>query len=135
MAGRPTLYSTALAEKILDQLACKALTEILATPGMPAYRTVMSWLREREDFRHLYAQAREDQADYDADLVVEIRGKMLRGEIAADVGRAAIDSCKWTAGKRKPKVYSDKLDITLEATVKGSVTYRANMPLRQPPAE
>lgn len=132
--AKPSTFTQEIADEILSRLAEEPLTTILKSPGMPAYRTVMDWRRAHPDFREAYALAREDQGDYDADVVSEIREQMRRGEIAADIGRAAIDAAKWTAGKRKAKAYSDKLDISLEATVRGSVSYRARMPKRTPDA-
>lgn len=112
------LYSEELADEILRRIPSESLLSILVDkatgktrPGMPDYSTVMDWRRDNKDFAERYARAREDQGDYDADLVAEIRADMLTGKIAADVGRAAIDSCKWTAGRRKPKIYSERLSL------------------------
>ena len=75
--------------------------------------TLLRWLREDEtgELRNQYTRAREDQGDYAADEITEIRRKVLSGEIPPDVGRVAIDSCKWEAGKRKAKVYGDKVQL------------------------
>lgn len=81
------------------------------------YTTVMKWLDEDDKFAHDYVRARQDAADADADTVTDIREKVMRGEITPEVARVAIDAAKWTAGKRAPKKYGDRLiqDIEIEA--------------------
>lgn len=105
-------YSQELADAICDRLAAEPLTVILSDDGMPGYSTVMRWLREQTVFRENYAHAREDQGDHDADQVAALRDRMLTGGISPEQCRVAIDSLKWSAGKRKPKVYGDKLEHT-----------------------
>lgn len=59
-----------------------------------------------------YAHAREAQADLDADRIREIGEQAIRGEIEANAARAAIDAYKWSAGKRAPKKFGDKLELS-----------------------
>jgi len=87
------------------------LAKICRDDEMPAYRTVMTWLRQNKEFQQHYVQAREDQADADADAVSDIGERALNGEIDAQAARVAIDARKWSAGKRKPKVYGDKVAL------------------------
>lgn len=76
--------------------------------------TPLRWLREDEtgELRNRYAHAREDQGDICVDDIAEIRRKVISGEVPPDVARVAIDSLKWEAGKRRPKVYGDKLELS-----------------------
>jgi hypothetical protein len=76
--------------------------------------TPLRWLREDKtgELRKDYARAREDQGDLSADNVSEIGRKVARGEMDPQAGRVAIDSEKWIAGRRKPKVYGDKLELS-----------------------
>ena len=113
---RPELFSQAVVDKICERLPAEPLTTILADEKMPGYSTVMRWLHENPEFRENYARAREVQGDYDADTVVEIRNKLLAGEITPEVARVATDSCKWTAGVRKPKVYGPRLAVDHDVT-------------------
>jgi hypothetical protein len=117
-----SLYTAELAEKILDRLPTESLVSILKTKGMPEYSTVMRWLRAHPEFAAAYRLAREDQGHYDADLIVEIREQVLKGKITADVARAATDSAKWTAARRVPKVYGER--ISLEHDVSESLAER-----------
>ena len=68
--------------------------------------------RANEDnvtLREHYVRARENQADAFADEIVDVaRDKTCDPSHA----RVRIDALKWAAGKRKPKVYGDKLELS-----------------------
>jgi hypothetical protein len=68
--------------------------------------TLKRWLREDEDLRAHYACAREDQADSFADEIIETSRD---ASLDPNDRRVRIDALKWAAGKRKPKVYGDKV--------------------------
>jgi hypothetical protein len=70
--------------------------------------TLSKWLREDDDLAKQYARAREAQGDIYADRVVDTA---MDPTIDPAVARVRIDALKWAAGKRKPKVYGDKLAI------------------------
>lgn len=80
---------------------------------VPGYTTVMRWREEDEDFREKYARAREDQADFHADKIVDIADTATD----ANVARLQIDARKWAAGKLKPKVYGDRLQLDADMRV------------------
>ncbi|WP_313349093.1 hypothetical protein [Paracoccus sp. (in: a-proteobacteria)] len=99
-------------DAICEAIACgDSLAKVLRKKGMPGYSTVIRWLRDDEDFRADYARAREAQADADADKIGDIVDKVLAGKLDPQAARAAIDALKWTAGKRQPKKYGDKLEL------------------------
>ena len=70
--------------------------------------TITRWLQDesRTEFRTQYAHAREAQADAFADEIVDVARDKVRDPAQA---RVLIDALKWAAGKRKPKVYGDKV--------------------------
>jgi hypothetical protein len=70
--------------------------------------TLSKWLREDDDLAKQYARAREAQGDIYADRVVDTA---MDPTIDPATARVRIDALKWAAGKRKPKVYGDKLAI------------------------
>lgn len=110
--ARPTLFNDSVAEEICIRIMCgDSLAEICRDDEMPAYRTVMRWLKDDEAFRRNYASAREDQGHADADAIADIAKRIIKGEIDPAAGRAAIDALKWTAGKRQPKAYGDKVAL------------------------
>lgn len=104
---------------ILDDLSTgKSLKNILDhNKKTPSRATVYQWLNEHhsdydKEFLNNYVQAREDSADLDAEIVQEIADKTLKGEYDPAAARVALDAYKWSAGKKKPKKYGDKMDIT-----------------------
>lgn len=104
-----------------------SLLKTLRKKGMPGYSTVMRWLADDEAFRENYARAREAQGDADADKIGDITERVLAGKLDPQAARVAIDALKWSAGKRQPKKYGDKLDVSgnLGVMIEGAqVTFR-----------
>ena len=106
-------------ELILDKLSNgKSLKKILEeNKSLPSRPIVYQWLNEEhkdydKEFLNNYVQAREDSADLDAENIEEIAEKTLTGEYDPPAARVAIDAFKWTAGRKKPKKYGDKIDLT-----------------------
>jgi predicted transcriptional regulator len=119
LGGRPSGYTEELADKICDAIAgsskglnhhCK---ELGISPSM-----VYRWLEKNEGFRERYARAREDQADFVADEIVEIADDNSRdaeyyvGGNHVQRAKLRVDARKWVASKLKPKKYGEKLDLT-----------------------
>ena len=91
----------------------------------PTYSTIMLWLSEDEALSERYARAKEAQADFMADEMIDIaddgrndwmKRQQGNGE-TVDVlnneviqrSKIRIDTRKWLASKLKPKKYSEKL--------------------------
>lgn len=113
-AGRPPLeFTEEIADRILHGIAeGNSLVSILKEDDeLPSYTTVMKWLRQNPEFAANYARAREDQADHDADKIGDIAERVVKGEVDPQAARVAIDAYKWAAGKRKPKVYGEKMMV------------------------
>lgn len=113
-AGRPPMeFTEEIADAILHGIAeGNSLVSILKEDDeLPSYTTVMKWLRQYPEFAANYARAREDQADHDADKIGDIAERVVKGKLDPNAARVAIDAYKWAAGKRKPKVYGEKLAI------------------------
>ena len=63
-SGRPSLYSDALAEKIVELIeAGYSERQIEAMEGMPSRRTMLRWKDEYPEFCRLSARAREASAE------------------------------------------------------------------------
>ena len=86
-------------------------------PGMPSKTTVYRWLATHADFRDKYARAKEASADEAADQVIAVANQVRDGDLEPDAGRVVIDALKWAAGKRKPKVYGDRIQSDVNVTV------------------
>jgi hypothetical protein len=111
--GRPSIYEPKLAQRICELLASdKSLVSICEQKGMPSETTVYRWRQENEDFREMYTRAREVQGHVAADVVGDIRRKIMDGAIDWQTGKAAADLAKWEASKRAARDYGDKLDLT-----------------------
>lgn len=93
---------------ILEQIALgRSLVSICKEPEMPAYSIVTVWRAEDEEFSANYARAREDQADFHADEIVDIADT----ETDPNLARVRIDARKWKAARMKPKVYGERLNL------------------------
>jgi len=121
--GRPSDYTPELAALICNRIQCgEGMAQICRTEGMPVERTVYRWLETRPEFQQMYARAREIQADYFVDEIIEIsddsRNDWMKreGELVTDHehvnrSRLRVDSRKWAAAKLAPRKYGDKLAV------------------------
>ncbi|WP_412474605.1 terminase small subunit protein [Rhizobium sp. WW22] len=135
MTGRPSEFTSEIADEICERLAeGNSLRSICEADEMPSKTTVFRWLNAYPDFRDQYARAREVQADTLFDDILDIAddgqndwmekrnadgeniGWMENGE-ALRRSQLRIEARKWMAGKLRPKVYGDKLDIDLNSKV------------------
>ncbi len=116
--GRPTIYSTALGKEICSKIATttKGLPTLCQMyDNWPSYETIYAWIREKQQpFSDMYAQAKEDQADYLCEDILRIIDKPEtfeeNGIERNDVGmcRLKVDSLKWQAMKLKPRKWGEK---------------------------
>ena len=106
-------------EKIINKLSVgdslKAILE--KDKDLPSRPIVYEWLNKNhnkfdESFLNNYIRAREDSADLDAEKLEEIAEKTLTGVYDPSSARVAADILKWTAGRKKPKKYGDKLELS-----------------------
>lgn len=112
MAPKTTI-TPEVVEAILERIAGgESLMAIVRENGMPGYSTFIAHLSKDEELQGKYRRAREASGDADADKVGDIADRATKGEIDPNAARVAIDAYKWAAGKRKPKVYGDKLDLS-----------------------
>ncbi len=105
--GRPSTYSAKLAAEICAYIAeHKTLRAALKQPGMPSEATAYRWLAERQEFREMYARAREQGDELDAERMREIA---FDQGIPPDQKRVMIDVLKWQMARRSPKKWGDKV--------------------------
>lgn len=116
--GRPSDFTPEIANEICERLSKgESLRKICeSSEELPAARTVHRWLASEaewsEAFRQQYARAREAQADFYAEEVIDISdGDPFAEPDATAVARdrLRIDARKWYAGKLAPKKYGDKI--------------------------
>ena len=113
-------FSTDLFNTICERIANgESLRGICADKDMPSVTSVMYWLGDDAALAEQYARAREIQADGEFDEIKAIAD--LAGPEDVQVARLRVDARKWRAGKLRPKVYGDKVDLT------GNVGFSVNI--------
>ena len=99
-----------LADEICEHIGDgKSLRSFCEQEGRPSAPTVCRWLRMEETawFAEQYARAREVQADALFNDILDIVDQAEDPQIA----RLRMDARKWMAGKLRPKVYGDKVEL------------------------
>lgn len=138
--GRPSEFTEEIAKTICDTIATssRGLKSICELPDMPTPRTVLSWLAEGDredgrqhfkDFLQRYMRAKDEQADFMVDEMIEIADDgsndlmtVVKGNQAYEMenkevtnrSKLRVETRKWIAMKLKPKKYGDKFDHTHE---------------------
>ena len=124
MAGRPSKFSQRLAEKICIRLSLgESLVKICADTGMVDISTVFRWLDKHDAFRDMYAHAKECQAEFYAQQIIDIADESPITEQPDSDGGAThridaagvqrnklrVDARKWVAAKLLPRKYGESL--------------------------
>lgn len=121
--ARASEYTAEIGDIICERISeGQSLRKICDEDDMPNKATVFRWLAANKEFSDQYARARETQADTLFDEVLAIADQY---DSAADAvnpdhinrARLRIDARKWMAGKLRPKVYGDKLDLDIGGAV------------------
>jgi hypothetical protein len=120
---RPVEYTDEIAEEVCWRLAHgESLVSICSDDHLPHCATIYRWLIRFPIFCEMYARAREDQADTNADEILAIADEMPP-EFTDDKGRTyldqtfiqwqknRIDARKWTASKLKPRKYGERMAV------------------------
>ena len=126
--GRPPMpFNQEVADYLCERIATssrglKAICD--EDEKLPSVSTILKWLNNSDDFKLQYAHARELQADYLADEILEISddsskdlqriddfGNPIENKEFVSRSRLKIDARKWIASKLRPKKYGDKLEL------------------------
>ena len=124
--GRPSDYSPQITKDICVRLGLgESLREICSKEGMPDKSTVMRWLATHAEFRDQYASAREAQADYYAEEIIEISDdgsndwmerqrsdgsiEEVENKEVLNRSRLRVDTRKWLMARMAPKKYGDRV--------------------------
>lgn len=128
--GRPTKMTPEIQQQILDRIVQgESLVKILnSSERFPVYSKFMAFVDQHPEFRDKYAQAKEEQADFLAEEILDIADesacdyKMIeRDGRQVEVvdhehiqrSRLRVDTRKWIASKLKPKKYGERVNNIL----------------------
>jgi len=124
--GAPTTFNQKTADLICiglsEGMSLRQILKADKTGVLPAQSTVYEWLLRHPSFAEQYARAREEQADTNADEILEIADEMPpeytdeKGRTSLDVTyiqwqKNRIEARKWTAAKLRPKKYGDRVAL------------------------
>ena len=109
---------------ILDAIANgQSLSSILRREGMPSYSWAKQQLRNNAELRQQYDPALEDRGDRLAEELIELAFTKLPDDLDGRAQsawvqhlRVKIDVLKWTASKLRPRVYGERLDVSVTNT-------------------
>jgi len=134
VTGRPSTFNQETADAICERIAeGESLRSICQDEDLPNKSTVFKWLSQEKSFADQYARARESQADALFDEILSISDEeattvrrpkggskdddddqeveVVFDAVAVARNRLRVDARKWMAGKLRPKVYGDKLEV------------------------
>ena len=124
--GRPTVFGidNPCWQKMCEDISQgKSLSSAIKAEGMPGYHTVMLMLKKDLNFRAMYEKAIEDRADRLAEEILELADEPMPAHLEGPMAsawvqqkRMQVDARKWVASKRKPKVYGDRIDVSVTDT-------------------
>lgn len=113
MAGRPSDYTLQTAQEICDRLLNgESLIKICEDKSMPHRVTIYRWMAANPDFATMFARAREGQADYMDDLILETANNSTSETAAAD--RVKLIAYTWRAARLMPSKFGDRLTMKHE---------------------
>jgi hypothetical protein len=121
--GRPVEFTEDIADEICWRLTHgEPLVRICADEHLPHVATIYRWLNRFPVFCDMYARAREDQADTNADQILQIadekppefkddKGRIYLDQTFIHWQKNRIEARKWTAAKLKPRKYGDRMAV------------------------
>jgi DNA-binding MarR family transcriptional regulator len=124
-------------QEIADEICLTVATSTIglkklckANPHWPDHVNIYRWSHEREDFRNLYARAKEHQQDLlgeesleiarddSRDMYTNSKGEIAPNNVAVNRDRLIVDTIKWHTSKLAPKIYGQqKLEISGEVSL------------------
>lgn len=115
--GRPSIKTPELMDEFLRRISHgRSIANVCSEADMPDSTTIYDWIAKDEAFSLRYARACADRGLLYADRISDINEQLMRGEIAPDVARVAIDSYKWISARLVPKLYGDRQSVDVAVT-------------------
>jgi hypothetical protein len=105
---------TDIQERLVAEIQTgRSLRQVCKDEGMPHFTTVLRWVASDADFAIKYTRARVAQADTLFDRMEEVEEAVSAGTMDSHAARVVLDSMRWRASKLAPKVYGDRLDVSV----------------------
>lgn len=105
---------TEIQEKVITEIQTgRSLRQVCQDDGMPDFRTVQRWIVSDGQFAVRYARARMAQADVLFDRMEAVEEAVSAGTMDSHAARVVLDSMRWRASKLAPKIYGDRLDVSV----------------------
>ena len=105
---------TDIQERLVAEIQTgRSLRQVCKDEGMPHFTTVLRWIASDADFAIKYTRARVAQADTLFDRMEEVEEAVSAGTMDSHAARVVLDSMRWRASKLAPKVYGDRLDVSV----------------------
>ena len=105
----------------------ESVRKICSDEHIPDQTTIYDWLSEDGNFSQQYARAREKQADFYLDQIIEISddstldtdinpesGNEITNHEVIQRSKLRVDTRKWVMAKLAPKKYGDKVETTVK---------------------
>lgn len=120
--GMPDVYSETVADEICRRISNgESLRRICLDSHLPSLVTVRKWvIQDRDGFASRYKEARDMQADYYQELILD---EAFREDTDPQRARLRVEALKWTASKLKPGSYGDKVSHELTGADGGPVAF------------
>ncbi|HEX5379799.1 MAG TPA: hypothetical protein VFW47_14580 [Phenylobacterium sp.] len=116
--GRVSIRTHELTQAICARIAAgETVVSIGADPAMPAASTICGWVRSDDDFREMYARAKDAAADLLFDLALEIALESSDETVRAD--RLRIQTLRWHTAMLAPKKYGVRRALAPESDGEG----------------
>lgn len=132
--GRPSTFTEAKGNEICERLIKgESLRAICQSEDMPDNVTILRWLRDFPEFDKQYTRARQMQALWWSEELMEIADDGRNDYYEDDDGRKRtdhdviarsklrIDTRKWMLSKMLPKIYGDKTTTELSGPDGGPI--------------
>lgn len=95
----------------------KTLSSLCSLPEYPDYSVFVNWVAYDQDLYKIYARAKQVQADYFAESIVDISDTDNNPQRA----RNRMDSRRWHASKIAPRKYGDRVLNELSGSINQNV--------------
>ena len=131
--GRPSSYTDEIGREICETIAhtSKGLRRLCEEKDhWPNQATIYDWRERNPQFDEQYVKARQRQADFFIEEIMEIsdsiandigsddKGNPIQNTVHVQRSRLRVDTRKWIASKVYPKYYGDKVENNTTVTVR-----------------